>query len=326
MFAAVMGKGETDISRSFRRRLELLAAIDRMPLGRSIVRTLFGNRVSTARRTELFGLDFKNPVGLAANVDCDGVYCNCLSDLGFSFIEVGPLSYLKQGCNTDAKHIAGVKKAVGHLIDGKPGCIISGNIGRNPQSRGADALKDYENAFALLYDFVDMTVIYPTGTDSETDAANLPDIIDRILTMRMYYDRNKPVLVRLTPELSRSQTDELIACCLSSGIDGVVAGETRGTGDESGLLARNLNFIRYISDQSRGLLPIIGVGGVMTSENAAAMMEAGASLVEIYTGISRKGFSVAKNVVNGLTELDSEVSGQVPNPVEETAKASDKRF
>lgn len=298
MFAPAMGKGETDISRSFRRKLELLAAIDRMPLGRSIVRTLFGNRVSTARRTELFGLDFKNPVGLAAYVDREGVYCNCLSDLGFSFIEIGPLSYVKQGYNTDAKHFAGVKKAVEHLRNGKPGCIISGNICRNPQSRGADALKDYENAFALLYDFVDMTVIYPTGTDSETDAADLPDIIDRILTMRMYYDRNKPVLVRLTPELSRTQTDELIACCLSSGIDGVVAGEIRGTGDESGLLAKNLNFIRYISDRSRRLLPIIGVGGVMTSEDAAAMMEAGASLVEIYTGISRKGFSVAKKVVN----------------------------
>ncbi len=296
---------EKNTHRAFRWTVRILSAIRWMPFGRGLARLAFRKRVPSTHRTELFGLDFRNPVGLAANIDSEGVLCGSLSDFGFSFIEIGPLSYIRQEHGADVGSYVGVKKAVEHLIREKPDCIVSGNITRNPQSRGADALKDYENAFALLYDFVDMTVIYPrypsADDEADSDVTDIPDIIDRILTMRLYYDRNKPVLLRLSPELSRSQVDEIIACCLSSGIDGVVAGGTGGnTDDESALLAENLDFISYIREKSGGLLPIIGVGGVMNGRDAAAMMAAGASLVEVYSGFFRKGPAVVRKIVNGL--------------------------
>ena len=153
-----------------------------------------------------------------------------------------------------------------------------------------------------------MIVISPQyslqNPDEQADISDIPDIIDRMLTLRMYYDVNKPILVRLTPSLSHSQTDELINCCLSSGIDGVVAGDTvRSISDNSGedLLQRNLEFVKYISRISNGLLPIIGVGGIMNGEGAMQMMDAGAILVEVFTGFFREGPSIVNDIVSYIS-------------------------
>lgn len=292
---------------AFKIATEVISFVRKMPLGRAIVRLFYKRRVPDAVQTELFGLTFPNPVGLAAFIDTDGMLYNSLSDFGFSFIEIGPLTYVNQGYSVDPKHYLGVKKAIERLRTDKPRCIISGNITRNAQSKGADVLKDYENAFAMLYDFVDMIVIHPHRSPAEAenaeDISDISDIIDRVLTSRLYYDKNKPVLLRLTPHLSHAQTDELIACCLSCGVDGVVAGGTlRATDDLTGnnLFNKNLEFVRYINEKSRGLLPIIAVGGIMNSTQADQMLSAGASLVEVYTGLFREGPSIVRNIVKGL--------------------------
>ncbi len=147
------------------------------------------------------------------------------------------------------------------------------------------------------------------GNDEEDGGiSELPEIIDRLLTMRLYYDSNKPVLVRLTPEIARAQTDEIIECCLSSGIDGIVAGSTlRHDDDKDGseLFNKNLKFICHISGKSRGLLPIIGIGGVLDSVRARKMLDAGASMVEVYTGFFREGPSIVRKIVNNLPALNS---------------------
>ena len=294
-------------AKAFKIATDILAAIRKLPFGRALIRLFYKRRIPSTAKTELFGLTFPNPVGLAAYIDTDGVFYNSLSDFGFSFVEIGPLTYIDQGYSISPKHYRGVKKAIERLRTDKPDCIISGNITRNAQSKGPEVLKDYENAFALLYDFVDMIVIHPHRSPAEAESAedisDIPDIIDRILTMRLYYDKNKPVLLRLTPHLSHAQTDELIDCCLSCGVDGVVAGGTlRATDDLTGsdLFNRNLEFVRYISEKSRGLLPIVAVGGIMNAEEARAMLRAGASLVEVYTGLFREGPSIVKNIVNKL--------------------------
>lgn len=301
-------------AKAFAIAMDILAAIRRIPFGRPFVRLRYRNRIRTDRNLELFGLEFANPVGLAASIDSGGVFYNSLSDFGFSFIEIGPMSYVEQDYSTPAKHYLGVKKAIEHLRSDRPDCLISANIIRNAQSRGAEIIRDFENAFALLYDFVDMIVINPrcnaaeepdsgNGDDDTDRMSELPEIIDRILAMRLYYDANKPVLVRLTSETTRAQTDEIVEYCLSSGIDGVVAGSTlRHDDDKDGseLFNRNLNFIRHISEKSRGLLPIIGVGGVMDSVRAQKMLDAGASMLEVYTGLFREGPSIVKDIVNNL--------------------------
>lgn len=294
-------------SRAFKIATDILATVGRMPFGRNLLRAYYKNRVSTGKNAEVFGLEFSHPVGLASSIDTEGIFYNLLSDFGFSFIEIGPLSYVEQDYCTSPRHYVGVKKAIEHLREDKPDCIVAGNISQNPQSKGADIVKDFEKAFALLYDFVDMIVINPYCGGNEDDevrgASELPEIIDRLLTMRMYYDTNKPVLVRLVPQLSHAQTDEIIEYCLSSGVDGVVAGSVLRSDDDSdgtALFRKNINFIRHINEKSTGLMPIIGVGGVMNAAQAQEMLDAGASLIEVYTGFFREGPSIVRNIVNGL--------------------------
>ncbi len=308
--------------KAFRIVTDILAAVRKIPFGRQIVRLLYKSRVRTDRNLDIFGLEFDNPVGLAASIDAEGTFYNILSDFGFSFIEIGPMSYVKQDYSTPSKHYLGVKKAIEHLRSDRPDCIIAANITRNAQSRGAEIVRDFENAFALLYDFVDMIVINPycnateetDGTDEDEGAdrmSELPEIIDRILGMRLYYDTNKPVLVRLTSETSRAQADEIVDCCLSGGIDGIVAGSTLRSDDDSDgseLFNKNLRFIGHIHEKSRGLLPIIGVGGVLNSTRAQQMLDEGASLLEVYTGFFREGPAIVKDIVNklpGKTEIQT---------------------
>lgn len=306
-------------AQAFRIATETLSALQRVPFVRAIVRIRYKNRIQPGEKREIFGLEFRNPVGLAASIDTEGRFYNILSDFGFSFVEIGPLSYVEQDYNTPAKHYLGVKKAIEHLRRSKPDCIIAGNISRSPQSHGPDIVRDYEQAFALLYDFVDMVVINPDCSaekqmissgdskpeENENGISELSDVIDKLMTMRLYYDSNKPVLVRITPEITHSQTDEIIECCLTSGIDGVVAGSTKWDdfSDGNGKFAKSLDLIRYIREKSRSLLPIIGVGGVVNSNLAKAMLDAGASLLEVSTGFFLEGPSIVKNIVNNLPEI-----------------------
>ena len=148
-------------AQAFRIATETLSALQRVPFVRAIVRIRYKNRIQPGEKREIFGLEFRNPVGLAASIDTEGRFYNILSEFGFSFVEIGPLSYVEQDYNTPAKHYLGVKKAIEHLRRSKPDCIIAGNISRSPQSHGPDIVRDYEQAFALLYDFVDMVVINP---------------------------------------------------------------------------------------------------------------------------------------------------------------------
>jgi dihydroorotate dehydrogenase len=187
-----------------------------------------------------------------------------------------------------------------------------------------EAAKDYESAFALLYDFVDMFVVNIScpnvvGLTALQDMNFLSDIIDRLLNLRMYYDDYRPILLKVSPDLSHEQLDEIIEYSLRSGIDGIVAGNTTrsrdgltsispekieaiGNGGMSGapVHKKNLELVRYVHTKSEGKLPIIGVGGIMSPEDAKEMMDAGASLVEIYSGFIYEGPSLVKRILKHL--------------------------
>lgn len=292
--------------KAFRMAAKTLSLLRSIPFGRQMLRLHYKSRIKDNLRQEVFGLDFKNPVGLAASVDKDASYFDILSEFGFSFIEVGPMCIHSDTTQIKLHNETKLKRAVEHLRTERPECIISGNITRNEKSKGqTEVIRDYEEAFALLYDFVDMIVISPQYSsldpEGQADISDIPDIIDRMLTLRMYYDVNKPILVRLTPSLTHSQTEELINCCLSSGIDGVVAGSTVSSISDPGgneLFVRNLEFVKYIKEKSDGLLPIIAVGGIMNGEGALKMLDAGAMLVEVFTGFFREGPSIVNEIVN----------------------------
>ena len=314
--------------------LSAIAMLRHIPFAQSIVRALY-KRESPSLEKEVFGIKFPNPVGLAGGLDKNGEFYNDMANFGFGFVEIGSLTPQPQDGNPKPRcfrvpqdkaiinrfgiNNKGVRNAVEHLKKNKPEVIVAANISKNTASINEDAAKDYESAFALLYDFVDMFVLNVScpnvvGLTSLQDITFLSEIVDKLLNLRMYYDEYRPILLKVSPDLAKEQLDDIIDYCLRSGIDGIVAGNTTrsrdgltisqekiekiGNGGMSGapVHKKNLELVRYIHTKTEGKLPIVGVGGIMSEKEAKAMIEAGASLVEIYTGFIYEGPALIKRI------------------------------
>ncbi len=315
-----------------------LALLKYIPFGRSLVRLTYKRKSPTLEK-EVFGITFPNPVGLAGGLDKNGEYYNDLANFGFGFVEIGSLTPKEQEGNPKPRlfrlvkdkaiinrmgiNNLGVRNAVENIQLNKPNIIIAGNISKNTSSINEEAAKDYESAFALLYDFVDMFVVNIScpnvvGLSDLQDISYLSDIIDKLISMRMYFDDYKPILLKISPDIHEAHLDDIINYCMLSGVDGVVATNTTTSreglsisqdkiekicnGGLSGapLFKRSLEFIKYIHKKSGGKLPIIGVGGIMSPKDAEMMLEAGASLVEIYTGFIYEGPGLVKDIIKHL--------------------------
>lgn len=307
--------------------IRLLKVIKYIPFSDYIIRLFFSYK-NTKLEREVFGIKFKNPVGLAAGFDKNGDTYNLLSNFGFSFIEIGSLTPKAQEGNPKPRCFRlpedqaiinrmginnnGVKYAVEYIKNNKPHCIIGGNLSKNTWVSNEDAPKDYEKSFATLYDFVDYFVLNVScpnvkNLDKLQDINYLSEIIDRLLTLRRYFDDYRPILLKLSPDIPVKLLDEIIDLMLVSGLDGVIATNTTrsregllsskaaiesiGDGGLSGapLFTKSLEFVQYISKRTNGQLPIIAVGGIMTPENALQMLQAGASLIQIYSGFIYNG-------------------------------------
>ena len=317
----------------------MLSFLRHVPFARSIIRAIY-RRDSPSLEKEVFGINFPNPVGLAGGLDKNGEYYNDLANFGFGFVEIGSLTPRPQDGNPKPRcwrvpadkaiinrfgiNNIGVKNAVEHLKKNHPEVIVAANISKNTSSINEEAAKDYETSFGLLYDFVDMFVVNVScpnvvGLTSLQDISFLSEIVDKLLDLRMVYDTYKPILLKVSPDLAHQQLDDIIDYCLRSGIDGIVAGNTTrsreglnsisqerieeiGNGGMSGapVHKKNLALVKYIHDKSAGKLPIIGVGGIMSPEDAQAMLDAGASLVEIYSGFIFEGPGLIKRIIKHL--------------------------
>ena len=311
-----------------------LSFLRHVPFGHAIIRSLYKRDYPTLER-EVFGIKFPNPVGLAGGLDKNGEFYNDMANFGFGFVEIGSLTPQPQDGNPKPRcfrvpqdkaiinrfgiNNKGVKNAVEHLKKVRPEVIVAANISKNTTSINEDAAKDYESAFALMYDFVDMFVLNVScpnvvGLTSLQDITFLSEIVDKLLNLRMYYDEYRPILLKVSPDLPKEQLDDIIDYCLRSGIDGMVAGNTTrtrdgltiskeqiekiGNGGMSGapVHKKNLELVRYISSKTKGKLPIVGVGGIMSGKEAKDMLDAGASLVEIYSGFIYEGPALVKNI------------------------------
>ncbi len=319
--------------------LKCISMLRHIPFAHSIIRAIY-KKDSPGLEKEVFGIRFPNPVGLAGGLDKNGEFYNDMANFGFGFVEIGSLTPLPQDGNAKPRcfrvpgdkalinrfgiNNKGVRNAVEHLKKVRPEVIVAANISKNTNSINEDAAKDYEKAFGLLYDFVDMFVVNVScpnvvGLTALQDITFLGEIVDKLLDLRMYYDNYKPILLKVSPDLSHQQLDEIIDYCLRSGIDGIVAGNTTrsregitsisaekiaaiGNGGMSGapIHNKNLELVRYVHTRSEGKLPIIGVGGIMSPEQAKAMLDAGASLVEIYSGFIYEGPALIKNIIKHL--------------------------
>jgi dihydroorotate dehydrogenase len=320
-----------------------LTFLRHVPFAGSIMRSIYKKETPSLQK-EVFGITFPNPVGLAGGLDKNGEHYNDLANFGFGFIEIGSLTPKPQDGNPKPRcfrvpqdraiinrfgiNNKGVKNAVEQLKKDRPNVIVAANISKNTTSINEDAAKDYETSFALLYDFVDMFVVNVScpnvvGLTALQDISFLSDIVDKLLDLRRYYDTYRPILLKVSPDLSSEQLDDIIDYCLRSGIDGLVAGNTTrsrdgltidpkkieeiGNGGMSGapVHKKNLELVRYIHTKSEGRLPIIGVGGIMSGEEAQAMMDAGASLVEIYSGFIYEGPGLVKQILTHLEKTNN---------------------
>ncbi len=319
--------------------LRMLRFFRRIPLLPGLIRLFYKYESPTLKRN-VMGLDFPNPVGLAAGIDKNGDYYNELAWFGFSFVEIGSLTLEPQEGNPRPRlfrlpqdkalinrmgiNNKGVFHAIERIKADTPKTILCASIAKNSTSvADEDIISDYKTAFSRLYDFVDMFTINVScpnvvGLQGLQDVSYLSDVVDPLLDLRVCYDTYKPLLVKVSPDIPLEELDEILDYCMLSGVDGIVAGNTTtsreglstnqarldkiGKGGLSGapLFERSLNLVRHIHEYTRDRLTIIGVGGIMTPEQAKQMLDAGASLVEICTGFIYEGPSAVKKILKGL--------------------------
>lgn len=295
--------------------------------------------------TEVFGLKFKNPVGLAAGFDKNAKYINELSYCGFGFIEIGTLTPKAQTGNPKLRLFRlkedqgiinrmgfnndGVELAIEHLKKArKNGVLVGGNIGKNKVTPNENAVDDYLTCFERLFDHVDYFVVNVSSPNTPNlralqEKEPLENLLNALVTKNRTYSNPKPVLLKIAPDLSNSQLDDIVDIFSSTNIDGVIATNTTisrenlitdsklveemGAGGLSGLPVqdRSTEVIRYISNKSKGSIPIIGVGGIHSAEAAIEKLKAGATLIQMYTGFIYEGPSVVKRINNAIIEFRS---------------------
>jgi dihydroorotate dehydrogenase len=310
----------------------------RLPCSRIFARLFLGSQDPRLHR-KVFGIDFPNPVGLAAGLDKDAKLINELSALGFGFIEVGTVTPRPQPGNTKPRMFrltddAAIINRMGFNNDGVDAMaarlknrdrriIIGGNIGKNKDTSNEDALDDYATCFKKLFPFVDyfaVNVSSPNtpGLRTLQDKEPLLKLLNTLQSLNDAYVaqglRRKPVLLKIAPDLSNEQLDEIIEVVLLSKTDGVIATNTTvsreglqspgklvagaGEGGLSGrpLSSRSTGVIRYLSQRSQKKFSIVGVGGIHSPADAIEKLNAGADLIQLYTGFIYEGPGLIRQI------------------------------
>ncbi|MCB8998992.1 MAG: quinone-dependent dihydroorotate dehydrogenase [Bacteroidales bacterium] len=297
--------------------------------------------------TEFLGLKFKNPVGLAAGFDKNAGFYKEFSSFGFGFIEIGTVTPRAQPGNPKPRSFRlvrdkaiinrmglnnlGVDAAVDLLKNRNKEIIIGGNIGKNTGTPDEQAKDEFLYCFEKLYDFVDYFVVNiscPNTGEIEKlqDQAVMESILEEIVQKRALKSAQKPVLLKISPDLNFEQIDEVLFLVKKYGIDGIVATNTTisrrglksdenhiksiGNGGLSGdpLRNRSNEIIRYISEKTDKQLPIIGVGGIMSTNDAMEKMEAGAGLIQVYTGFVYEGPGFVKAILKTILKSRRKLS------------------
>ena len=288
---------------------------------------------------KLFGITFKNPVGLAAGFDKNAVLFNELANFGFGFIEIGTVTPKGQEGNPKKRLFRlkedygiinrmgfnndGLEIAIEQLKKNKGKLIIGGNIGKNTQTSSELYTRDYELCFKGLHPYVDYFVLNVScpNVGSHAKLNDKSYLIELILAIQKLNNQEiiqKPILLKIAPDLNNNQLDEIIELVAETKIDGVIASNTSttrdrlkasnhllkeiGNGGLSGQPIKELStrVIKYLAQNSDKAFPIIGVGGIHSAEDALDKIEAGADLVQIYTGFIYEGPGLIKQINKAL--------------------------
>jgi len=308
--------------------------LHKIPFVPGIIRSMFQVNDKRLERT-VFGITFKNPVGLAAGFDKNAVIYNELANFGFGFIEIGTVTPKGQvgnpkqrlfrlkddqgiinrmGFNND-----GIAPAIENLKKNKGQVIVGGNLGKNTATTPENYTQDYCEVFKALHPYVDYFVLNVScpnvGSHAKlNDKDYLIELISTVQELNTKEASQKPILLKIAPDLNNDQLDEIIELVAETKIDGVIASNTSttrdnlkaskerlqkiGNGGVSGqpIKAQSTKVIKYLADNSNKSFPIIGVGGIHSAEDAIEKINAGADLVQIYTGFIYEGPSLIKKI------------------------------
>lgn len=294
---------------------------------------------------DVFGLKFPNPVGLGAGFDKNAVYLNELAVLGFGFVEIGTVTPLPQPGNEQPRLFRlpkdkalinrmgfnnnGVKAIRGRMESWRSNpkslsLIVGGNIGKNKITANEDAWKDYQTCFNELFDVVDYFVVNVSSPNTPglrelQEKDSLLKILSTLQQINHGKTIRKPLLLKIAPDLTWEQLDNIIALSSEVNLDGLVATNTTisrsglstaegviqkiGNGGLSGkpLQKRSTEVVQYISSQTGNSIPVIASGGIFTGKDAEEKLQAGASLVQVWTGFIYEGPAIARRICKYLS-------------------------
>lgn len=306
----------------------------RVPLVRPIWRSLYCIK-DPRLETKVAGITFPNPVGLAAGFDKNALAINELADCGFGFVEIGTVTPVGQDGNPKPRLFRliedqaiinrmgfnndGAEVIVERLKKLNPNCVIGGNIGKNKVTPNEEATSDYLKCYYALLPHVDYFVVNVSSPNTPNlralqDKEPLMELLNRLMDAKLEMKSEKPIFLKIAPDLTNEQLDDIVDIVRETKIAGVIATNTTiergglktpvqrveeiGAGGVSGkpLTKRSTEVISYLFQKSHGDFPIIGVGGIYSAEDAIEKLLAGASLVQIYSGFIYEGPALVKRI------------------------------
>jgi dihydroorotate dehydrogenase len=318
----------------------LIKFIHQIPGVSALTRSMYRKNDKILER-EVFGITFPNPVGLAAGFDKDAKLFDELGHYGFGFVEIGTLTPVGQPGNEKPRMFrlpadrglinrmgfnnGGVEPALKRIQKRRTDIILGGNIGKNKITPNEKAVDDYVASFIKLYNFVDYFVVNVSSPNTPNlralqDREPLEKLLNTLIAERQTRAIRKPILLKIAPDLSESQLNDIVEITKSTGIDGLIATNTTisrdglktdeskiasiGAGGLSGapLKERSTEVLRYLSKNLPENYPIISVGGIFTAEDAIEKLEAGATLLQVYTGFIYEGPAMVKKINQGIAE------------------------
>ncbi len=296
--------------------------------------------IKNTKPVHIAGLTFPHPIGLAAGFDKNAQYVDQLAMLGFGHIEVGTVTPKPQDGNPKPRlfrlpkdeallnrmgfNNAGVEAVKNNLQNRKSSAtIIGGNIGKNKSTPNEDAEKDYLLSFDALHEDVDYFVVNVSSPNTPDlrdlqDKEPLTKLLRKLQMKNLTYETPRPIFLKIAPDLNKNQLNDIIGIVGNEGIAGIVATNTTiernlphydseyikslGNGGVSGKPVRDqsTNIIEYLAEHSQGRIPIIGVGGVFSGADAQRKIDAGASLVQVYTGFVYQGAYIVPQILKNL--------------------------
>ena len=306
-----------------------LKFVHKIPLVPLLIRKIYNVEHPSLHR-EVFGLHFKNPIGLAAGLDKDAKLYKELANLGFGFIEIGTITPKPQLGNPKKRlfrliedqgiinrmgfNNEGVEAAVKRLKK-NTNVLIGGNIGKNKTTPNEEAVNDYLICFEQLFNYVDYFVVNVSSPNTPNlrilqEKEPLKQLLSTLQNTNLTHKNPKPILLKIAPDLTDEQLLDIIEIVQETHIAGVIATNTtigreglvsdnqKETGGLSGkpLKNRSTEVIRFLSEKSNHAFPIIGVGGIFSETDALEKLEAGASLIQLYTGFIYEGAGLIKRI------------------------------